>query len=785
MATVTLNMTSAEITHDDMRCVFVRKGKEWIPDWFYRGRRRMLRFKDHEWMSVSIMRPALTRAKKLDNGIRFEGTLKFYNEQVECCVVVTAADDGRGFVVESTYTPTSGPIEIIESGTAFECPYEYDSMEESTTVIGQNPVYTHKGGKLISGVFLENALWVHNRKLRARQTGRCWSPILAHHVQDAGGGNPRWIQILGHYDDCTFKELYATPSKGIGRLSSSDEQILRQAKELRKTGKKRGYKYLVGCTNWSSSLLKDPNFVVRKGQAVRQKVTVDYTGSLNGATLDDWLMKGWQRMLAYTFPTNGKVKAWDVAKSLGVDWRRGNDELVAMFHKKRFADAWDEDTGMRTYIDGSRPAIGGYSKMFALQWYGPLAYEAKVLRNAKLMRRVEDLANRHAISLVERSGNVNDITTLGFIINPCIRMLDNAAERPPALEKHMKQFLDTMMRILHGDDQGKRINGDYGTLGTLAETLLLGGKVFDSKAMQKKGLGLLKVVNAQLDGKFWLFGGGKMEGWCQSGHQFRSLSSGRSILANILAAEATGRKSYLNCARRLANYMITVVYSTVNVSPVDDMDTRGWAIGGGTSGRDQWAEMPPLESYDGIRSVAAILNKVDPMPGYYDVLFLAARTGLCMFPAARTHKRVYDPITQKLEYIDVKKFPNERAIFMRGGGFISYECPWDQTLQAPYQSVEPLMNYLTFGGGIAEAADDRVVAIVPDAAHFGYDSDGVCEAHVWNPTQRTIRTTITFHTRPDGTQHRIVAPNGKETAAAGSRDIAISVPGRSLVKVFC
>jgi len=785
MATVCLKKISAEIAHGDMRCVFLKKRKEWIPDWFYLGNRRMLRFKDHEWMSVSILRPAMTRAAALKNGIRFEGTLRFYNETVACSVVVTAADDGDGFVVESTYTPMTGAIEIVESGTAFECPYEYDFMEESTTIIGQNPVYKHKGGKVISGVFLENALWVQNRKLRARQTGRCWSPILAHYVHDAAGGNARRIQILGHYDDCTFKELYATPSRGTGSLNASDEKIVRQSKKMRNAGKKRGYKYLVGCTNWSSSLLKDPNFVVRKGRTVRQKVTIDYAGELKGTTLDEWLMKGWQRMLGYTFPANGRVKAWEVAKSLGVDWRRADKELVAMFRKKRSAPAWDEDAGIRVYIDGSRPVAGGYNMPFALQWYGPLAYRAKVLGDAKLMRRVQYLADRHAVSLEKRPTRANDIVSLGFIINPCMRMLESAAERPPALERHVKRFLDAIMRILRGDDEGRRLNADYGSLGTLAETLLLGARVFGKDRLLRKGLSILKTVNAQLEGKFWRFGGGPMEGWCQSGRQFRSLSSGRTILANILAAELTGRKRYLDRAGRFANYMIAIVYSTANASAVDDMDTRGWAIGGGTCGRDQWAEMPPLESYEGIRAAAAVLNKVDPAPGYYDLLFLAARTGLCMFPAARTRKRVYDPITQTTQYIDVEKFPNERAVFMRGGGFISYECPWDQTLQAPYQSVEPLMNYLTFGGGIAEADDDRAVAIVPDAAHFGYDGSGVCEAHVWNPTRKTIRTAITFHTRAADAAHRIVMPNGSEIQGSGSKDISIAVPGRSAVRVFC
>ena len=71
------------------------------------------------------------------------------------------------------------------------------------------------------------------------------------------------------------------------------------------------------------------------------------------------------------------------------------------------------------------------------------------------------------------------------------------------------------------------------------------------------------------------------------------------------------------------------------------------------------------------------------------------------------------------------------------------------------------------------------------AAHFAYDPDGVCEAHVWNPTRTTIRTTITFHTRPAGAPHHIVMSGGKETTGAGSKRIAISIPGRSATKVFC
>jgi hypothetical protein len=166
------------------------------------------------------------------------------------------------------------------------------------------------------------------------------------------------------------------------------------------------------------------------------------------------------------------------------------------------------------------------------------------------------------------------------------------------------------------------------------------------------------------------------------------------------------------------------------------MDTRGFAAGG-TGGRDQWAEMPPWETFEGLRGVAALLGRVEPQPGYYDILFLAARSGLCSLPAARTHKRVHNP-DGTVRYVPVAQFPNERAIYMRGG-FIAYECPWDQTMQAPYQAVEPLMNHLTFGGGVVEVDDDRLLAVVPDVAHYAWDGKAPLEAHIWNPTRKELR----------------------------------------------
>lgn len=761
-----LSRTRATIGNGTMRCEFARRGGAWTPDWFYLDDRPMLRFKDHEWMSLSVDRPTLAHAGRCGAaGLRFSGRHTYYGVPCDCSVTVSAAPDGPGFTVESAFTPLTGPIELYESGTSFECPCEYDGRERSTTVIGQNPVYRHEGDKVLSGLYLESALWVCNRKPRARQTGPCWAPLLAQRVSAGDGSNERCIMLLGHYDQCTFKEVYATPTRSVG------------------PGSRRGYKYLVGCANWSSSLLKDPTFVVARGRTVTQKVTVDFRASLAPLTLDAWLVQGWGRMVTYTLPRNGRVRAYAVARRQGVDWSVANRHLAGMFHRRRLGRFWDEARGVQVYLDGSRPQAGGDpSPAFAQQWYGPLSYQARIFRDRRLARRICALADRHADPIAAMTPRVNDIGSLPFIINPCLRTLQNARPRPARLERAIRTYVDAALELLSGRDAIRKANADYGSLAGTAEMLLLAGEVLDLPRASRRGLQLLDVVNAQLDGEFWRFGCGPMEGWCQAGRQIRALGPGRATLANLLAVRHTGRDAYRVAAGRFVNYNLAICYASANGSPVADMDTRGWA-NGGTCGRDQWAEMPPLESMEGTRAVAAILNRVTPIPAYYDAIFLAARTGLCMLPAARTHKRAYDTGGRPC-YTPVRGFANERAIYRRAP-FVSYENPWDQTMQAGYQAVEPLMNTLVFGGGIARVADERLVAIVPDAAHYAYDPAGACEVHVWNPTSKPISATLDCATRPARARHRIVAPDGTETAGRGARGIPIAVPARSAVRVFC
>jgi len=780
-----------ELMNGDARCVFRKTAGGWTPDWFYLGGKRMLRFKDHEWMSVGNLRPALKkmtmRAGTCDprdrlacpypNAARFDGVLKYYGVNVSCSVTVSAADDGPGFVVESVMKPEAD-IEVLEALTSFECPYEYDGSEHSLTVIGQEPVYKREGEKIAAGFFYESPFWFYNRHGAARMTAPTCTPLLCHRVSNANGTNPRWITLLGHWNACTFKDLFATPTRKVKPADEREFDPLREFVDISQG--LRGCKYIVGALNWSSSQLKDPNVILRKGKLVSQKVTIDFTDDLAGRTTDEWLIAAWQRLAAYSFPSDGRVPAWELAKKLGIDWRRASKELAAIFPRKEIKGLWSEKDGIVVYVDGTRPVAGGHSKGFTLQWLGPLQYQAKLSGSEPLNKRVYDLAEMAAADLENcdpaRTGTLG---ALFFLAMPAARLLQHADPRPLRLENALRKYLLGAVEAFDKEGEGLPL-GDYGTRANMAEILLLSGKTLAEPAMTRKGIELVDLINSRLEADFWHFGCGQGD-HCPAGKQIRPIGYGHAITANMLAADETGNAGYNAAARRFANYLVSICCGTFNGSPAEDLDMRGWLCGA-NSGRDQWAELPPMETCDSLRCVAGLLGRIEPVPAFYDVLFLIARTGLAMLPAARTQKRIHEA-DGSIVYVPTARFHNERAIYARFP-FISYENPWDQTLQAPYQGVEPLQNYMTFGGGIATVADDRVLAIVPDAAIYAFDPAAPCEVHVWNPTRRQIKTTIDVGGRPAGSIHRIVMPDGSAIEGRGAKAIKIDAPPRSVVKII-
>jgi len=139
-----------ELTNGTKRAVFVRTEQGWAPDWFYQNDRAMLRFKDHEWLSIGHVHPSFAaEAEQKGKTATFRGTSMYGSVSVPWAIKVSADKLGGGFVVECAFTP-AGNLELLEAYSTFETPYEYDGTEHATTVIGQNPIAVWHGAKEVS-----------------------------------------------------------------------------------------------------------------------------------------------------------------------------------------------------------------------------------------------------------------------------------------------------------------------------------------------------------------------------------------------------------------------------------------------------------------------------------------------------------------------------------------------------------------------------------------------------------------------------------------------------------
>ncbi len=748
-----------ELINGNQRCVFIRTTDTgWKPDWFYLGEDRHLRFKDHEWMSVGNER-ALTLALTEDTPSRktFGGSVDYYGTVIPCEVSVSLPESGPGFVVHATLTPPAD-VELQEALSSFETPYVHDGNESVLSAIGMQPILVVNKGKKLAGIEWQSPLWFYNRPGVTRMTAETFAPYLAHQIND--NGQQRRITLLLDAAQSTFGDLYATPTR---RVVGEGDETYDPTAEFAEGEGHSGYKFIVGAFNWSSTIKKDPNLLVARDQTISQRVVVDFTDSSDTRAPDAWLQDTWGRLLALSIPTDGIVPAEKVAHSLGVTWETAAEAMLDTLRQEEVPGMWSTQRGIAVYIDGTRPKAGGFDQGFALLWLAPAAYLAHWRGDEKLNQRTNLLGERFADYVAK--ADPAQAFTLGicfFVAVPAMRLLALNPAASPALAQAARSYLDGML-IAHRDGAKPEGLGDYGVRSIAAHVLFLGGRALGDKRFSDHAIAMLDFINAQLDERFWFFGGGFGEK-CPAGHQARTLGYAHAIYSNLEAYRYTGNKAYLAAARRFANFLSSLFYSTINNSPVPDFDTRGWAHGA-QSGRDQLAEFPPFESCDGVRAIAALAAYMELPDSMYDLIWLTSRTTLAMLPAARTHKRIHDT-EGRVVYLPTKDFANERALYARFP-FVAYENPWDQTLQATYQGAEPLPNRMTFGGEIGQAADDRLLVFSPHAAAWNVDHDGAFPVLCWNPLNETIRTTVRLRARP----------------GVDAVTIPVEVAARSLVRV--
>ena len=737
-----------EVTNGNKRAVFNRTDKGWTPGWFYEGDREMLRFKDHQWLTFSHVQEDTAQEAKThpDGGAEFKGMTLYGKTEVPWAVSVRPDPLGDGFVVECSFTPAKS-IELVEAYATFETPYDYDGEEVATTVIGMNPVFKWRGGRQLSPPIWKLPGWLYTRPQAARITGPCNAPYLCQSLEPVGGDPPRHIMVVGDWTVCRGRDVFVTPTRDTKNAPPG---------AFGNAADKKGYKYIVAAMNWSSAWAKDPNVFFKGGEAHRQRLAIDFSTALPGATNDEFYLKAWQRACAFSFPNDGKVEANERTSARGVTWQSATEWMHDKFRGKYSQFFFDPERGHGGYALGSRPkAWDSYHWGAWQQWGGPLHYRAALLGDEELAACCKKYDARYAEHKKKNPGG-----GVGPGLMPGIWWARREGGKGPFAEA-LKRVVENSYEVSIAEN-GKKRKMDWGYQCTVAEALFLGYITWGETAFRDQAELLIKEINPRLDENFWSFNCGAADALVHGG-QVRSHGHSHGILANVLAHEVLGGDEYLATAHRFGRFLLSMCYACHNGSKDPEFDFRGWC-NGSNGGRDQIAEFPPWETAVGLLGLAGLMSTLDVEPGFHDVLWYFARTGLAQYPAARTLKRILGE-DYSIHYIPREEIASEQD-FYDASEYLSYENPYDQTLQANYQGTDGLLVDLVMGGGLARADDDRLGVFVPDAALLDMNQLTRREVHVWNPLRETIRSKVTV-TWPD-----------RSTAEQG-----VTVPPREKVKV--
>ncbi len=704
------------------------------PEWFRLGRRPMLRFKDHEFLNVGAVRVTVGRlTERRAAALSFAGTVDFAGVPVEWSVRVSLpADGGGGFTVDTVLTPTCEPIEVLEALTCFETPYEYAGDEHQTTLMSQQPVYRSEGSQEVTGAGYVHPFWYYGRPGRAHLTYMSSAPVMCSRVADPDGGNARCTTLLGNWHVCSIRDMFAQPTRNLGE---APDEIPFPDRRLSVAPGRRGRKFLIGAANWNTSLHKDPNLLVEVGAGLRQQVTVDFAGELPGGRWDTWLAAAWERSARLHFPADGRVPAWEVARSRGASWVEAAQWLTDQLRKPEGCPGFfNPEKGPVVYAPHTRPKWDGGVAEFAGQWIGPTAFLGHVWADSGMVAATERL---EALFARDRN-NPEHIWTIGptpFHVAAMRKARLMGVSR--AVAEKVEDFVVRRGQF-HLDPPAGGRRGDGGILAWDAFANLLAAELFDRRHHTRVAKELLARVEERLDKRFESFNCAA-EGDLVGANQGRPFGHGIALSANVLAWKRFGDSRYLDLAERFANLMMGLYYATANVSQSPDLDIRGWAVGA-NGGRDQYCNLPPWETGHALQQLAYIIEAGRPRDGFYDLLWLFAHTGLCQFPKARTSKRLYTP-DFGVTYRPIDAVASERAFYL-ALPYLAYEEPWDQTMLAGYQGVEPILLSLYLGGGLIAAEDDRVLALVPRAPLYDADLAKQVTVHLWNPLDRPVETRL-------------------------------------------
>jgi hypothetical protein len=762
------------LRNGELSLTFVPVAGGWRPEWLRLGARPMLRLTDHEFLRIGAERITTgeLRVQRAD-ALCFGGSVLFAGVRLGWSVAFSVPTDGGGLVCQTELAALQEPVELLEALTTFELPYEYDGSEHSTVVMPQQPIYRYRGQERLSGAGYEHPFWYYGRVGRAHLTFETQTPVVCSQTVGADGGNERCITLIGDWHTGAFRDLFTLPTRDLraGESTSCPDPALREAPG------RRGRKFLVGALNWNASLHKDPNVLLEPGHPWRQTVLVDAAGSLPGGRWDTWLAAAWERCARRHLPADGYVPALHVAQARGATWIAAAEWLGAQFQRPEGCPGFfNPERGVQVYAPHTRPRWDHGVGEFCGQWLGPLAFLSHVWQDAGIRRGADRL---EPLFVADRNHSPETIWTIGptpmHVSAMRKALLCGVSD---GVREKVQDYVVRRSRYLLDPPAGAK-RGDGGILAWDAYCNLLAAELFDRTAHEAVAKAMLAQVRQRLEARWESFNCAA-EGDLVGAGQGRPFGHGVAATACILAAERFGDRSYLELAERCGNITLGLYYAAANLSPVPDMDTRGWAVGA-NGGRDQLCHMPPWETGFGLQQLAWLIEAGLGRPGFYDALWSFAHTGLCMFPRARALKRVYTHDLQAV-YRPIEQLASEREFYL-SLPFMAYEEPWDQTMLAGYQGVEPLLLCLGLGGGLAAATDERVLALVPRAMMYDATVAERFTVQLWNPLAEPVETRL--HLTVAARTRRAWQVNGVAVDPAQPLSAPLTVPPRQVLKVAC
>lgn len=726
-----------------LKAEFVCDENGWTPGWFYEEEGKpLLRFKDHEWLSLGRV-VTVTHAEKVEKGegrAVFSGKTEILGCPVRWQVTVEAAPGADGFFRVHSQIDPDELIELVEAFTFFETPYDYDGSEQSTVLLGANPATVWDGDKPLTPPKWNNPEWVYQREEAARMTYPAHLPTIFHRLR-AQDGSERYVSLAANFDVCPFKEIFVTPTRTV-RDNTNDYWDF-------KRDKLRGYKYTAGALNWSGSYVKDPNVGIAKG-GMAQEVLVSASSACPGDGIDAAMMRLWE--VSYAQHNDGeRLPVGLLYEENGASWQKAADWLEKSLAVPGTTKMVDEETGCIDYVVGTRPLSNycygkGWRFYFQKHALALIRYRARVLHNKELDARLDKLEEKlmglgykpFEWPQGDTGKPANLMQSCGYIAAWAVAP-DTALGRAASPEASGIDISKIIREVLDDEDH---------THGIYVKTLEPLKEFLTAETLDKGWSEALAKIDNGLQEWLWDFPYFKRSQiWISGGQASPAMFSAAAGLFGR-AYQVSGEEKYARAYARAVNLQIGWCYHTFNDSPAEDLDYRGMAHAA-LAGRDQLADLPPMENTGLLHS----LSHLDHIPekfisrGWLDCVWLMSQTGLCQSPAARTTKRLFGPGLHP-QIHPLKEVATERY-YVEHYPWMGYENPVDQTLIATYMSLAPPVADLVYGGRLASAGPE-VLTLVPRAGRRDTAEYTERKVLVYNPKNRPHEGTC-----------RIVQPGGE------------------------